>query len=150
MEPFRGGDLVVIGGVPWKGILRPWPLPSGHREVNRPLPQTPTVMGHHSPKQQGQVTKDWNLWNCYPNHPFFLRSCLSQVFCHSDRKLTNTTVLWHEGCSYCHTPVITIHLQNVFFFFYWNLYRLRINSPAPLLPTPWQPLYFLSPWIWQL
>jgi hypothetical protein len=65
----------------------------GHHEVSRPTPPCASAMmccATTGPKQQGQVTIDWNLLNCEPNNPFFFIILLFRVFCHSHGKLTNT------------------------------------------------------------
>jgi hypothetical protein len=43
------------------------------------------------PKQWDQSIIDWNLQHCEPNEPFLFISWLSQVFCYSNGRPTNTS-----------------------------------------------------------
>jgi hypothetical protein len=88
--------------MPLKGILDPGPFfsylsfPKHHDIEQLCSTHTPAMMFSLAtgPKQQGQGTMDWDLWNINQNKSFLPLSWLSQILCYSKRKLTNT--LWQQ------------------------------------------------------
>jgi hypothetical protein len=94
----RGSE---VSGDTLKEILGPQPffslsLPRSCHKVSSfapPLLPDKALWLTTGPKQWSQLTTNWNLWTISQNISFFLLSCLSLVFCHSNTNLTNTMTI---------------------------------------------------------